>query len=148
MSHEDCGSVRPETPADPSTDVRLEISGERIRRRTRVSVRGRELLLTNGCLRVLLHLMVAYGEGKGVHKTDLGARADQGFKGISLLREALKGALPEGIDIIRNDYHGNYTLAENVVVGDCDTGSLHAVGDRTISDLADELAMQTRRRNL
>ena len=146
VTHDQCGPAPPETPAGPSADVRLEIPGERIRRRTRVTVGRKELFLTDGCLKVLLHLIVAHREGKGVHKIALGARADQGFKGVSLLREALKGALPSGVDIIHNDYHGTYTLTENVVVGDCDTGKLRAIGDHVISRLADKLATEARPR--
>ena len=139
VTHDQCGPAPPELPAGLSADVRLEIPGDRIGRRTRVTVGQKELQLTDGCLKVLLRLIVAHREGKGVHKIALGARADQGFKGISLLREALKGGLPPGVDIIDNDYHGTYTLTENVVVGDCDTGKLRAIGDRVISTLADKL---------
>ncbi|MEZ5318332.1 MAG: response regulator [Vicinamibacterales bacterium] len=130
-THDRCGPAPPEVVVEASTDVQLAIPGDRIGRRTRVTVGQKAVELTDGSLKVLLRLMVAHREGRGVHKIDLGAKADQGFKGISVLREALKGALPSGVDIIDNDYRGTYTLAGNVAVGVCDTEKLRAIGDRT-----------------
>jgi DNA-binding response OmpR family regulator len=148
VTHECCGPTPPEPAARSNTDVLLAIPGDRIGRRTRVTVGQQSLALTGGSLRILLHLIVAKREGAGVHKVDLGAKADQGFKGISLLREALRPALPREVDIIGNDYHGTYTLARNVVIGDCDIDKLRAIGDRVISDLADKLALQDRSRRV
>jgi DNA-binding response OmpR family regulator len=139
-AHDRCG---PSPPADTAVAsaavIQLAIPGDRIRRRTRVTIGQNDLELTDGSLKILLRLIVAHREGKGVHKIDLGATADQGFRGISVLREALKGALPSGIDIIDNDYRGTYTLTSNVVVGACDAEKLRAIGDRTIADLADKI---------
>jgi DNA-binding response OmpR family regulator len=139
-THDRCGLAPPEVVTEPSTEVQLAVPGDRIGRRTRVTVGQKAVELTDGSLKVLLRLMVAHLEGKGVHKIDLGAKADQGFKGISVLREALKSALPPGVDIIDNDYHGTYTLTRNVVIGDCSIHNLHAISDREISNLADRLA--------
>jgi DNA-binding response OmpR family regulator len=139
-THDCCKPIPPDSATDPAADVLLAIPGDRIRRRTRVIVGQKDLELTTGSLKILLHLLVAHREGKGVHKIDLGAGADQGCKGISVLREALKAALPAGVNIIDNDYHGTYSLTPNVVIGDCNANKLHAIGDREISDLADRLA--------
>ena len=139
-THDRCKPIPPDSVTEPAADVVLAIPGDRIRRRTRVTVGQKNLELTDGSLRILLRLLVAHREGKGVHKIDLGANADQGFRGISVLREALKGALPAGVDIIDNDYQGTYTLTNNVVVGACNADKLRAIGDRVISELADKLA--------
>ena len=139
-THDRCESMSADSVTDPAADVLVAIPGDRIRRRTRVTVGQKNLELTDGSLRILLRLLVAHREGKGVHKIDLGANADQGFRGISVLREALKGVLPAGVDVIHNDYHGTYSLTRNVVVGACNADKLRAIGDRVISELADKLA--------
>lgn len=100
------------------------------------------LNLTDSLLKLLLHLIVAHGDGGGVHKTDLGANAEQGFKAISNLRNELKPALGPDVDIIANDYHGTYSLTASVKIGSCDIQKLCAIGDATISALADRLAKQ------
>lgn len=144
VTHERCGPEPPEPAARSNTHFCLAIPGDRIGRRTRVTVDQKPLKLTDGNLRILLHLVVAKHEGRGVHKVDLGASADHGFKGISRLREALAPALPPELDIIDNDHQGTYTLIKNVVIGECALEKLRAIGNREISDLADKLALQVR----
>jgi hypothetical protein len=46
------------------------------------------------------------------------------------------------VDIIANDYHGTYSLTAGVKIGSCDIQKLRAIGDATISELADRLAKQ------
>ena len=111
-------------------------------RRTRIMIGRTTVDLTDSLLRLLLHLIVANGDGGGVHKKDLGANAEQGFKGISNLRNELKPALGPDVDIIANDYHGTYSLTDSVKIGSCDIQKLLAIGDATISDLANRLAKQ------
>lgn len=140
LTHNLCGPNPPDSVTASTAGVLLAIPGDRVRRRTRVTVGQKDLELTDGSLKILLRLLVAHREGKGVHKIDLGANPDQGFRGISVLREALKVALPTGADIIDNDYHGTYTLTSDVVLVSCNIDNLRAIGDREISDLADRLA--------
>jgi hypothetical protein len=83
--------------------------------------------------------MVGLVDGKPVHKRDLGANAEQGFKGVSILRNELKSALGPEISLIENDYHGNYRLTSNVRIGACAIDKLLAIGDATISRLARQL---------
>jgi hypothetical protein len=71
----------------------------------------------------------------------LGAKAEQGFKGISNLRNELRQVLGR-IEIICNDYHGNYSLKDNVTIGECAVNGLLKIGDRTISGLATQLQRQ------
>jgi hypothetical protein len=119
--------------------VIIEIPGNRVRQRTRVTIARRRIELSNSCLKLLLHLMVGLAEGKPVHKRDLGANAEQGFKGISILRNELKSALGPGINFIENDYHGNYSLTSSVRIGDVEIDKLLAIRDATISKLARRL---------
>jgi hypothetical protein len=124
---------------DAGKDILIAIPGDLIRRRTRVMVGERPIDLTDSSLKVLLQLIVAREAGRKVHKRALGARDDQGFKGISLLRGYLQPALGEGVNIIGNDYHGNYWLTDEVTIGNCDTDKLAEIGDEKISELAHEL---------
>ncbi|HEU4733720.1 MAG TPA: response regulator [Kofleriaceae bacterium] len=117
----------------------LSIPGTRVGRRTRVTIGTRSADLPNRSLRVLLHLMLGKLTGKSVHKTELGGRDDQGFKGISELRDDLKPALADGANIIVNLYHGYYRLTDQVVIGPCDIASLLAVDEAPITELAREL---------
>jgi DNA-binding response OmpR family regulator len=119
--------------------VVLAIPGERDRRRIRIAVNEMTIPLPEKSLKVLLHLMVAHVTGALVHKSTLGAKGDQGFKDISRLRQELKPALEDGVDIIKTDYHGNFSLTENVTIGNCDVDKLTSIGDRQISALAAQL---------
>lgn len=123
----------------PAPGLLISVSGERDRRRTKVVIGTTTIKLTDGDLRVLLHLMVAKLAGTKVHKSDLGATSDQGFKGISELRHEIAPALAEGVDIIDNDYNGNYSLTDGVTIGVCDIAKLIAIGDHKIAELAEKL---------
>lgn len=145
-THDRCGEKPPQPLASPDGKIVLSIPGDRVRRRTCVAIGRTRLELTNGLLKLLLYLMVAHGDGNGVHKRDLGANAEQGFKGISNLRAALKPALGPDVDIIDNDYHGTYELVDRVRIGECNINELLAIGDTKISELAQRLAKQLRTR--
>ena len=80
-----------------------------------ISAKG--LLLTDSLLCTLLHLVLGQRENRHVNKTELGANQDQGFKGISNLRNELKAVLGE-VDIIENYYHGDYGFVPSVAIGD------------------------------
>lgn len=142
LTHDRCGEKPPQQVATSDGGVIVSIPGDRVRRRTRVMIGRTAVDLPDSLLKLLLHLIVAHGNGGGVHKTDLGANAEQGFKGISNLRNALKPALGGTTDIIANDYHGTYRLTDSVKVGNCDIQKLLAIGDATISELANQLAKQ------
>jgi DNA-binding response OmpR family regulator len=135
-THSLCGDKPAPRVNDLAKEMLLTITGERVRRRTRVIVGSHSIDLTDSCLKVLLHLMVAHEAGAGVHKRTLGANDDQGFKGVSVLRAALKPALGDDVDIIGNDYHGNYHLTDEVTIGSCNTEKLAEIGDAKITELA------------
>ena len=134
-SHATCRSPRTTMGAG----LVLAIPGDRKKRRTRVAIGQKTTMLTDSDLKVLLHLVVAKLGGKKVHKVDLGGTEDRGFKGISNLTQTLKGALPDGVDIIDNDYNGNYWLIDRVEIGACGIGKLLGIGDATITDLAQKI---------
>lgn len=141
-THELCAQ-RPESrTGEAGAAIVIAIPGDRVRRRSRILVGGRSIELPDSSLKLLLRLMVAHEQGATVHKRDLGATDGQGCKGVSILRQALKPALAEGVDIIDNDYHGCYWLTGNVRVGDCDSARLAKSDDATITELAQELRRQ------
>lgn len=118
QTHELCQEPPPAQRPNLSEGIVIGIPGDRIRRRTRVTVASRPLNLPNSSLKVLLHLLVAKQSGSSVHKTEMGATAEQGFRGISTLRSDLNQVLG-GVDIIENDYQGNYNFTDRVVIGEC-----------------------------
>lgn len=137
-NHGLCGTIpsgRPET----EDSITLSITGEREGRRTRVLIGSRKILLPNAQLKTLIRLIVARMEGSAVHKTALGFKAHEGFKGISVLRLALEPALPDNFDMFDNDYHGSYRLNDRIRIGECNTGSLLDTGDSVITELAEHL---------
>jgi DNA-binding response OmpR family regulator len=137
-THDLCAAA---TARQPETTQRLVLSipGTRTGRRTRITIGTRSADLPNRSLRVLLHLAVAKLSGRSVHKTELGARDDQGFKGISELRDDLKPALADGTNIIANLYHGYYQLTDEVAIGPCEIAALIAIDEAPITELAHEL---------
>jgi DNA-binding response OmpR family regulator len=141
-SHSRCGDKPPSRATALGKNTCLAIPGKRVRRRTRILVGSRPIDLPNSTLKTLLQLMVARKSGEVVHKRALGANDDQGFKGVSVLREALKPALEENVDIIGNDHHGNYWLKDEVTIGICNTDKLAEIGDAKITELAQELQRQ------
>lgn len=134
-THGECGRVGGASTAG----VVISIPGERRRKRTKVDIDGRTAWLRDADLWVLLHLAVANEEGRRVHKQDLGARSDQGFRGISELRSALAPALEGHGDIIENDHSGTYWLREDVKFGACSVDALIGIGTKRITDLAEAL---------
>lgn len=137
--HESCSEAPVRASSDSGGHVILAIPGDRVGRRTRVTLGTVGVSLPNRALKLLLRFLVARSDNKPLHKSELGARDDQGFKGVSELRAFLQPGLGEGMDIIENDYHGFYRLTPNVVVGPCDLAKLATIGDAEISSLAQAL---------
>lgn len=146
QTHERCHDTPPTQGPNLKDGVVIAIPGDRVKRRTCVTIASKSVALPDGSLKILLRLMVARRKGEQVHKIDLGATAEQGFKGVSTLRHELKPALGT-IDIIENDYHGNYNLVDDVRVGECAVDKLIKIGDNTISQLAKQLRLHAPPRN-
>lgn len=136
-THERCLEAPKHSPSLKEGIV-IAIPGDRIGRRTRVTVASQSLELPDALLKILLHLMVGRQKGKRVHKRDMGATDEQGFKGISNLRNELKAVLGR-VDVIANDYHGNYSFKDTVRIGECDVEKLLEIHDKEISSLAEQL---------
>jgi len=128
--------------ADASQALALAIPGVRVKQRTRVTLGARHADLPNATLRVLLALVVGKLENRHVHKRDLGGRDEEGFKGITDLRNDLRPALPDGVDgerIVINEYHGMYHLSDDVTIGHCAIEALVGIDDAAITKLARQI---------
>ena len=137
-THALCSEKPPTRPPDLSQGVLISVPGDRIKRRTRVMIGPTPVDLTDASLKVLLRLMVGLRNGTQVHKIDFGFTADQGFKGVSNLRNELKPVLA-GANIIKNDHRGHYSFTDQVRIGESDSDNLLSIGDAKISDLAKQL---------
>lgn len=138
-THEACSSPSGRRRVSADDEIVLAIPGDRIRgRRTRVTLGGNPADLTDTSLRILLNLMVARQKGEMANKVDMGANAEQGFKGISNLCSELKPALDD-VKIVENKYHGDYCLSDRVRIGECALEKLRQIGNRAISTLIDQL---------
>ena len=138
-THDSCGALPRFRTVNPDDELVLAIPGDRVRRRrTRVTVAGNPVELTDASLKILLHLMAARQKGEMANKVDMGASAEQGFKGISNLRNELKIALGN-VDIVENKYHGNYCLIDRVRIGECALENLLQIGNHAISTLVEQL---------
>jgi DNA-binding response OmpR family regulator len=133
-NHDRCHEPPTQSP-NLKDGIVIAIPGDRIGRRTRVTIATKPLELTDASLRLLLHLMVAQRKGVVVNKVDLGARAETGFKGVSNLRNELKPILGS-VNIIKSHYYGNYSFQTGVIIGSCAVDKLLEIGDKTIADLA------------
>ena len=127
------------TQQNPRDRLTLSIPGDQDGRRVVVRVGTGTAPLTYGSLKVLLHLVKARLSGSLVHKTDLGARSDRGFRGISVLRQELAAACGNAKELITNDQRGSYGLADRVLLGPMAMEKLQRLGDHTITKLAREI---------
>jgi DNA-binding response OmpR family regulator len=137
-SHDACGHLPRPRRANLEDGIVLAVPGDRIRRRTRITVSGNPVDLTDASLKIFLHLLVALQDGAVVNKADFGASAEQGFKGVSILRAELKLALGD-LNIVENRYHGDYCFLDGVTIGGCAYDKLRQIGDAAISELAERL---------
>ena len=133
-THGECENHRGVSRDDFSQRVVVGIPGDRVKRRTTVRLGSQLVRLTDSLLCILLHLVLAQRENRHVNKTELDANQEQGFKGISNLRNELKPVLGK-VDIIENHYHGDYGFVPLVAIGDIAFDKLLEIGNHQISSL-------------
>jgi CheY-like chemotaxis protein len=137
-THHQCGTHRDVSRDDFSKRVVVSIPGNRVKRRTTIRLGPRPVALPDNLLGILLHLVLGQLEHRHVNKTELGSNQEQGFKGISNLRNELKPVLGE-IDIIENHYNGDYSFVSSVTIGEIAFDKLLDLGDHRISSLVGKL---------
>ena len=105
-----------------------------------VLVGQRRAKLTPRVLEVLLLLIKGHLSGSLVHKIDLGAKNERGYRMPSVLREQLGKAYDGNVgDLMKNDRHGSYGLGERVKLGHVDTAALGRLGNRRLARIAREI---------
>lgn len=137
-THDACGGLSKQRRVDLDDGIILAIPGDRVGRRTRVTVSGSAVELTDASLRVLLHLILAHRKGVMAKKADMGMNVGPGFKGISNLCNELKPALRD-VKIIKNKYYGDYCLIDGVTIGECAFDKLLQIENHAISTLVEQL---------
>jgi DNA-binding response OmpR family regulator len=127
----------------PVSEPRLSLTVTAVLQGERIEVRfgERTAPLSPNPFVILLHLIAGRlrgGEG-WVHRDDMGATDEQGWKGISRLKEQLRPALPDGQPFYENDGHGRYRLHPNVEITRVDCDGLKSHSDHRVCKLATEI---------
>jgi len=137
-THDACGELPRQQKISLDNGIVVAIPGERVRRRTRVTVGGNPVEVTDASLRILLNLMLAHRKATVANKRDMGATAEQGFKGIANLQSELKLVLGD-VKIIENKYYGDYCFVKDVSIGECAFDKLLQIGNHEITKLVEQL---------
>ncbi len=139
-THEKCAHVAT-TGANGGARVRLSVTARQVVKRTEILLDEKSALLTNSSFLILLHLLAgrAKDEKGWVHKTALGASSDQGWKGVSRLRDEVVALLPKKTDLTENDKSGYYRLNPEVSVERVDLKTLESHWDGRVRRVAAEL---------
>lgn len=120
--------------------LELSIPGDRVGRQTKVMLGARSAFLADRHLRVLLYLIKGKVIGVRVHNQDMEFKGVGGNRLPSEVNEAMKGTFPANIEaIVKNHYHGNYSLIDEVTISDIAYDRLVAFDDEKITRLAKEI---------
>lgn len=141
--HEHCAALTRQARADAiDTEaggdlLSLSITGQQHGKRFEIRVGPTMLTLTYGSFVILLKLVVGKLKGGAgwVHKNELGARDDQGWKGMSRVKQELAQS---GVRF-ENDGSGQYRLSEDVAIASVETDRLDALDDATLAKLATQI---------
>jgi hypothetical protein len=137
-THGACGEIPRQQIVSLDNGIVVAIPGERVGRRTRVTVGGNPVEVTDASLRILLNLMLAHSKATVANKRDMGATAEQGFKGVANLHSELKPVLGD-VKIVENKYHGDYCFVKGVSIGECSFDKLLQIGNHAITTLVEQL---------
>ena len=150
-SHKDCAvvmnaarhasQVSNALTQDQSLGVTLSITGELQGKRMGIVVDGKPLFLPYAQFLLLMKLVtnrVQNGHG-WIHKTGLGSRDGEGFKGLSNLNATIQPFLPGGISFYENDMHGRYRMHTGIAVGKIDHDCLAGYWCKDLQMLSSEI---------
>jgi DNA-binding response OmpR family regulator len=133
-------SATPQPAAESAltAPVSLFVTGRENKKQTEVRIGESAVLLTGASFVILLKLVAARcrGANEWVHKSDLGATGDHGWKAVSRLKSELRGFVPTGIEVIGNDKSGGYQLATSVAVAVVDWRTLGSHTDGRVQAIA------------
>ena len=147
--HEDCAEIthRARNGSSPS-EATACLTVTAVQRGTRYEVKldGTSIFLTLGSFVVLVKLVAARLRDREswVHKTALGSKDEQGWKGMTRLKKELAESGATSIDMIENDKAGDYRLHSDVELGPIDLQRLSSIEDARMRQLVKEIsAIQT-----
>lgn len=101
---------------------------------------ARSAYLTDGQLRVLLHLIKGKLNRVHVHNLDMGVDGVGGNKWPSMVNQAMRGTYPvDVVKIVENHYNGNYSLVDGITIGEIAYERLIAIDDSVITSLARDI---------
>lgn len=139
LTHAHCSTISLQSAEKASSGppALLAITGVPRGKRIEITLAGKKVALTTASLRVLLTLVHGrLRDADGwVHKTDLGAKSEQGWKGISRLRSELP-SMPVIGALIENDATGSYRLSPSVTPAGIEPQAAGLACDARVRDLA------------
>lgn len=145
LHHSKCAAIMAsaKTAPDPVIGpiVQLAITDRKQGKRVEVRINDRTAALSSAPLVLLLRLIAQkFTDTEGwVHRQDVGGTMDQGWKGISRLKNQLSHALPDGVDIYENDGAGSYRLNPQIEIARVDLDELQVVLDGQALELARQI---------
>lgn len=131
--HADCPAAmlnaRASDGACAAPRARLKVTSNQQGERIEVKIDDRSSFINRSAFEILLHLVAGrLRQCDGwVHRSDMGGTADQGWKGVSRLKEQLGPAMPNGLSFYENDTKGSYRLHPEVELAAVDCAGLKPV---------------------
>ncbi|MBF0182241.1 MAG: response regulator [Magnetococcales bacterium] len=121
--------------------IHLSITGEAQGKRTGIVVNGKPCSLPDVQLMLLMRLVVGrlQNERGWVHKNDLGAKDEEGFKLISLLNTSISPFLPHEMLFYDNDKKGSYRINRSIKIGTIGHELLERHSDVRIRNLSTQI---------
>jgi CheY-like chemotaxis protein len=131
------------TGATISNGVVMSITGEPDGKRTGIHLDEKSIFLPDSQLILLLKLVVECLKPNDgwVQKKELGAKDEQGFKGISNLNGKIQPFLPPGTVFYENDKNGSYRINPQITIGEVNHRQLDGHLVKAVKNLSTEIKM-------
>ncbi|ABK43799.1 response regulator receiver protein [Magnetococcus marinus MC-1] len=152
-NHEDCARImalaqreyapKHSSHSIPPSGQELSVTGELHGKRTCIQLGDKVIPLPNAQFLILMKMVAARvrDERGWVHKSDLGSKDEQGFKGVSTLSGTLALHLPSELSFYENNKQGSYRINPEIAIGHINHSTLaeHPLKDvRDMSGLMQE----------
>ncbi|MBF0342144.1 MAG: response regulator [Magnetococcales bacterium] len=139
-----CAAVDPTIQANQksvSPAILLSITGEAHGKRTGIVINGKPCFLPDVQLVLLMRLVMGrlQNDRGWVHKNDLGAKDEEGFKLISLLNTSIAPFLPHEMLFYDNDKKGSYRINLSIKIDNIGHELLERHSDVRIRDFATKI---------
>ncbi len=116
----------PRPRAAPARGLMVRLPARRVGKRYTIGIGSSETELSLGRFMLLLKVIAARLRpgGPWIHRNDLGARIEHGWKGVILLNNDVADLLPAGLVLVENDGAGCYRLNQAIDVGEADLDAI------------------------